>query len=317
MRAHINTIDGITVVVHNRPYHIAASDPSYSKIMQAVHDDEDDEYINNILTEVRREVEAAVRLSPYMEYSGGVVLHNSKPMHGYAVDRLVAMIHANMDTKALSNFLEKLQLNPSNQTVDNLYEFLEYGRIPLTKSGNFLAYKAIRTDWTDIASGKFDNSIGASPSMPRKDVDDRREHTCSHGLHVCSFEYLPHFAHTGGHVVVVEVNPADVVSIPSDYNNTKMRVCRYTVVGEVEGYYEEHRNVLAEAQVWDPEYTVYARVKDIDEWTEVESFDNQRAAIEFAQTELYKGENNDGQSWSEVKVVDSHGICVFRDRTSD
>jgi len=30
--------------------------------------------------------------------------------------------------------------------------------------------------------------------------------------------------------VLVKVNPKDVVSVPVDYNNTKMRVCRYEVI---------------------------------------------------------------------------------------
>jgi hypothetical protein len=75
--------------------------------------------------------------------------------------------------------------------------------------------------------------------VPRNCVDEDPDRTCSHGLHVCSFDYLPHFSHANGHVVVCKVNPADVVAIPRDYNNTKMRVCRYEVVGEYEGYYSE------------------------------------------------------------------------------
>ena len=31
----------------------------------------------------------------------------------------------------------------------------------------------------------------------------------------------------------MKVNPADVVSIPTDYNNTKARVCQYEVIGEL------------------------------------------------------------------------------------
>jgi hypothetical protein len=32
--------------------------------------------------------------------------------------------------------------------------------------------------------------------------------------------------------MIVKINPADVVSIPSDYNNAKGRACRYEVIGE-------------------------------------------------------------------------------------
>ena len=33
--------------------------------------------------------------------------------------------------------------------------------------------------------------------------------------------------------MVIKINPRDVVSIPYDYNNEKMRCCRYEVIGEV------------------------------------------------------------------------------------
>jgi hypothetical protein len=33
--------------------------------------------------------------------------------------------------------------------------------------------------------------------------------------------------------MIVKVNPRDVVSIPSDYNDSKGRTCRYEVVGEL------------------------------------------------------------------------------------
>jgi hypothetical protein len=33
--------------------------------------------------------------------------------------------------------------------------------------------------------------------------------------------------------MVVKINPADVVSIPNDYSNTKGRTWRYEVVGEI------------------------------------------------------------------------------------
>jgi hypothetical protein len=67
--------------------------------------------------------------------------------------------------------------------------------------------------------------------MPRSKVDDDPESTCSTGLHVCSFEYLRSFG--GQRTMLCQVDPADVVSVPIDYQNTKVRVCRLTVVKEV------------------------------------------------------------------------------------
>ena len=33
--------------------------------------------------------------------------------------------------------------------------------------------------------------------------------------------------------MIVKINPRDVVSIPTDYNNSKGRACRYEVIGEL------------------------------------------------------------------------------------
>jgi uncharacterized protein YerC len=37
----------------------------------------------------------------------------------------------------------------------------------------------------------------------------------------------------GNHLMVVKVNPRDVVSIPSDYNNAKGRACEYLIYDEI------------------------------------------------------------------------------------
>jgi len=136
----------------------------------------------------------------------------------------------------MKRFLRNLEQNPSRTAVQELYDFLESGQMPITDDGCFLAYKKVRRDYTDIFTGKFDNSVGAKPEMPRNRVDDNRENTCSRGLHFCSLAYLPHFgAGTGNRVMIVKVNPADVVSIPKDYNFTKGRACTYEVVDEHTG----------------------------------------------------------------------------------
>jgi hypothetical protein len=44
--------------------------------------------------------------------------------------------------------------------------------------------------------------------------------------------------------MLVKINPADVVSIPSDYNNAKGRTWKYEVVGEVTD--KEWRDILAQ-----------------------------------------------------------------------
>jgi hypothetical protein len=129
--------------------------------------------------------------------------------------------------------------NPSYRAVQELYKFLEVGQMPLTEDGHFLAYKKVRENFKDIHSGTFDNSVGKICEMPRNKVDEDSSRTCSSGLHVCSYSYLNSFGNgTTDKVVVVKINPRDVVSIPADYNNTKMRLCRYEVIQDVTAQYK-------------------------------------------------------------------------------
>ena len=53
--------------------------------------------------------------------------------------------------------------------------------------------------------------------------------------HVGSLEYATTFGSSDRIVVIVEVDPADIVSVPSDCEFQKLRTCRYKVVGKYEG----------------------------------------------------------------------------------
>jgi len=309
--AYIRTVDGITVAVNGVPYNVSSEHTMFTGLITAINTGAPVQDIEDILTAMARKIEEKVKLSQYMEYSGGVVLYKGEVLGGYAVDKLIALVEEGHDVLPLALFLEKLQQNPSNQTVENLYQFLEYGRMPITKEGNFLAYKAVRADYKDIHSGTMDNGIGKTCTMPRTKVDDRRDVTCSHGLHVCSFEYLPSFAHANGHVMICEINPANVVAIPSDYNNTKMRVSEYKVVGELEGYYKDHKDVLGGNQVWDPEYTLYGRNNDNEEWALIDEADTVEDLEESLKVELEFATSGEAVgSCTQFKIVDSAGITV-------
>jgi len=127
-----------------------------------------------------------------------------------------------------------------------LYNFLQHEGLPITDHGTFLAYKGVRDDMfsctgnlkTRVLQGVVDgtgriyNGVGETIEVERKDVDDNCNITCSHGLHAGSHEYASGF---GNVTVLVEIDPADVVSIPTDYDGQKARVCKYSVVSTCAG----------------------------------------------------------------------------------
>lgn len=156
-----------------------------------------------------------------------------QPLHNALTNRIISMLQEGFSIEPMVAFMDNLMQNPSRRAVDELYGFLEKSNLPITPDGHFLAYKKVRDNYRDCHSGTIDNSVGQVVEMERNMVDDDKDRTCSSGLHFCSLDYLQHFG--GERVMILKINPRDVVSIPSDYNDTKGRCCRYEVVGEAQG----------------------------------------------------------------------------------
>ena len=245
------TSNSITVMLGARPYSIASTDEVYPKVVELVKANASEDDILSVINAAQAALEKATQITPAIAIRGGVVTYNGEAVDNSLTTRMLAMLDEGFDLVPMARFLENLMANPSYRAVNELYSFLEKGEMPITPDGHFMAYKAVRADYKDIHSGTFDNSIGQVCSMPRNAVDDDKNRTCSSGLHVCSFAYLPHFAHANGHVMLLKINPADVVSIPADYNDTKGRCAKDEVVGEYEGYYKENGPYFT-SSVFDP-----------------------------------------------------------------
>jgi hypothetical protein len=69
--------------------------------------------------------------------------------------------------------------------------------------------------------------VGDVVEMPRSEVTFDPSVSCSSGLHVADWGYANGMGNT---VLAVLVNPRDVVSVPTDYGDAKVRVCRYKVL---------------------------------------------------------------------------------------
>jgi hypothetical protein len=155
-------------------------------------------------------------------------------------ERIINFLADGVDCLPIFKFITRLQLNPSKRAVDELYTFLEHKHLPLTETGTFLAYKAVRNDFTDKHTGKFFNGVGEVLFMPRNKVDDDKNVGCSYGFHAGTLKYASEFAGGNDRLVLVEIDPADVVSIPTDCEFQKLRTCRYKVVAEYERPLVEH-----------------------------------------------------------------------------
>lgn len=234
---YILTTNTLTVLRENDlPATITNSDPNWEAALEALRAEDFDRLLHIVapITTIKKFVQLSEHVS-FDEESQQLLLDGDPLPEGlYVVDRILQLYSQGLPAAPLARFLERLMENPSRRTVHHLLEFLEYGHLPVTQDGHFLAYKKVRKDFKDIYTGTIDNSPGSVVQVARNLVDEDPERTCSHGLHLCSYGYLAYYGSgSPSRIVICEVDPADVVAIPRDYSNTKMRVCRYKVLREV------------------------------------------------------------------------------------
>ncbi len=154
-------------------------------------------------------------------------------LSGRLATRILACLNEDNKEKLenLMEFSNRLIFNPSYDAVESLYDFIEHADIEITDSGHLICFKRVRDDFTDVRTRKFDNSPGNVVKEPRNEVNPDRKQTCAKGLHVCAKHYLDYYP--GERIIRCSVDPMNVVAIPDDYNNSKMRVCEYLVLDEV------------------------------------------------------------------------------------
>jgi len=221
--------NNISIVIDNQSHTISKSHIAFEKIKQAIKDQEW-ELIKDLIEPKKVIVKFG---SGNITVDNGEVYWKGTALHNALTKRMLAMLEEGFTIEPLVNFMENLMTNPSFRAVSELYGFLENNSLPITPDGHFLAYKKVRSDFFDIHSNTMDNSPGKIVEMERNAVDDNQHNTCSSGLHFCSQDYLGSFGDSTSRTVIVKINPSDVVSIPTDYNNAKGRTCRYEVISEL------------------------------------------------------------------------------------
>lgn len=203
-------------------------------------------------------------VSPSFGSDGDVVTRNGKALPSRISGLLLGYARNGSDAlTALCRFITNLDLNPSKRSVENLYDWIEANGLTVNSVGHIVAYKGVDNDGRSIHSGaasvdgvlvngKIPNNVGSVITMPRNEVQDDPSIGCHQGLHVGSHSYASSF---GRRLLTVTIDPADVVSVPTDCGAAKMRVCRYTVVAinEAKAQYA-HYNVVDDYDSYGDDY---------------------------------------------------------------
>ena len=227
MNPYILTDESLTVVIEGKAYTMNHDHPAWQNALVALKD-EDWERLESLF-DVGKAVEDYLDSEAEIEVKEGAVLYQGEYIHNLVVDKILSFMRGGLPYKPLVKFLGKLMENPSSRSVNELYRFLEHKNMPLTPEGNFLAYKGVTGEFMDFHTRSFDNSVGKTLEMRRNGVCDDANIGCSQGFHAGSYDYAKGYASGGGHLMVVEIDPRDVVSVPQCSQFQKLRCCQYEV----------------------------------------------------------------------------------------
>lgn len=162
---------------------------------------------------------------------GNMVSYEGKPVPAEINHRITQMSAKGESPAGLFKFWEKLTLNPSYRSVNQLFQFLLNQGIPIDENGCILAYKSVRPDFKDFHSGQYDNKPGTTNEMPRNQISDDPQVACHEGFHVGNLSYAQTFGDENRRIVICKVDPENVVCVPYDASQQKMRVSKYEVIG--------------------------------------------------------------------------------------
>lgn len=225
------TSESVTVVVDGTPHTFQKETPNYRDLKKAIFN-EDWASIPKFLT-----VAASIEQWAKGDFTvrGDTVAYKGVALPQSLNKRIMATAGKGESPTPLFRFWERLQKNPSWRSVQQLWAFLDHDGIPLDEEGFILAYKAVKSNFTDCHTGKIDNHPGQKHSMERNLVSDDPEVACHFGFHVGALAYASTFGGNGSKIIICKIDPADVVCIPKDSNAQKMRVCAYEVIGHHAG----------------------------------------------------------------------------------
>jgi hypothetical protein len=231
------------------------SHPNFDQILSIVVQDEMDawgmtydeaEHLIGLFDIAATAAQKFQRLSERVTTANGRLYLDSVEIDNALTEQVLRFLSEGVeDWKPLVAFFENVQANPNEHSREQLYNWLSKRDFTITRNGDIVGYKGVRTTATgfesihsgkaivngEVKTGNIPNNYGDVVEMPRSEVQWDPSVGCHTGLHVGTYEYARSFGN--GNLLEVHVNPRDVVSVPTDSDWAKVRCCRYTVIASI------------------------------------------------------------------------------------
>ena len=236
----------LTAFIDGEMYIASGDHPNFDRIVQGVISD--DHSVADLFDVSRSIATKFERLSERVMVAHGHVYFDGEEVNNTLTSQILRFMDEGVDNfMPLVNFFEKVSTNPNDHSRENLYRWLDASDFTITPDVDIVGYKAVHKNeegdnFRSIHSGNntvmvngesttgyVTQAVGDVVEMPRGSVDFNPGAGCSTGLHVGTYEYASSFGGNAATLLQVIVNPRDVVSVPTDSGDSKMRVCRYRI----------------------------------------------------------------------------------------
>ena len=166
------------------------------------------------------------------EFKNGKLYYCGEALHGSLIEKIISSIKEGDDNVNKYVFFLEDALRNDKNSYNEMWDFIKHNAIKIHDNGAIIGYKKVTVGADGKLYDSYTNTVPNDPGtlvqMPRHLVNDNKSETCSYGLHVGSINYVRNFS--GNQIVKVLVAPANVVSVPTDYNGQKMRCSEYFVL---------------------------------------------------------------------------------------
>lgn len=211
---------------------------------------------------VQEQISSSYYLSGSLAIKGGHIFFGKNRLEETLSNHMMSLLDGENTPKdekmwrSYVKFLDNLHQNADEDIRNQLFRWMEYENksgngFGITDDGCLVGYKGCGGTILEPMSvftgdaivdgeeykGQIPNRAGSVIQMPRSAVQVDPSVGCSQGLHVGTRDYAVKWAPV---LLLVKVNPRDVVSVPYECDSQKMRVCEYTVL-KVTDAGDEHK----------------------------------------------------------------------------
>ena len=249
----LSTVTAFNVGAENPVYVANSNHPNWNQIISGLQSG--DENVWDLFDVSGGIMKRFMQITDRYSWNGAEILFDGDPVSGPFVDLLTRSLEEGNEANyvALAKFGEKVAMNPSENSREQMFRFLSNHQFQITADGDVVAYKSVtqgyeaedgtivyRSGHRSQVKGKpsayvnghpipelstVPQSIGDVVTMPRSEVVEDPYKSCERGLHVATVNYWGGFRKG---VLEVHVHPRDFVSVPNG-EDAKARVCRYFI----------------------------------------------------------------------------------------